>query len=446
MTDERSLDDRRFDRVSKCLVAGIFVGGLGDGVAFPTLPQLGPILGISPLLVGVILSMNRLARMLANTPAGHVVDRIGTRRPLIAGFLAQGLGPFGYALALYPGFLPVGSAEMFIASRALWGVGAAFVFVGTFSTVTTITTRENRGRWIGYTRAAMSLGYPTGLVLGGVLADTLGYATAFVTSGATGLLAALIVFAVLPDVRSMRTVARAGAGGEADGDDRNAGERKTGDRDADGRMGLRALAAALRADPRILAIGAVNFVTRLLFGGVLLSTAVLFAAERGIEVDFLSETGVGGIILAISVLTTGATTVVVGRFSDGLSNRAVVAFPALIAFAAGFAALGFVSTLAATFACVVLIGIGVGGTNPPLLAHLGDISPGDDIGKYGGVYNAFGDLGATVGPVLAFPLVDDVGFTAAFLGCAALIVLTGALAAGALLSPSRPNFSATSLR
>lgn len=38
------------------LVAGVFFGGLGGGVAFPTLPALGPLLGISPFVVGLILA------------------------------------------------------------------------------------------------------------------------------------------------------------------------------------------------------------------------------------------------------------------------------------------------------------------------------------------------------------------------------------------------------
>jgi MFS family permease len=413
MSDEARAGPVRTGYVTRALVAGIFIGGLGDGVAFPTLPQLGPILGISPFLVGVILSANRLSRMVAATPAGQLVDRVGTRRPLIVGFVAQGVGPFGYAIALYPEWLPVGSATAFVASRVVWGAGSAIVSVGTFSTVTHVTTTSNRGRWIGYTRAAMSLGYPTGLVLGGVLADTVGYAAAFVTSGTLGLLAAVIVFAILPDVRP---------------------ESAAG---SDGPSGLTALLAALRADLRILSISTVNFVTRMLFGGVLLSTAVLFAADRGIRVAFLSNVGVGGVILAASVLTIAGTTLAVGRFSDRVSNRALVVVPALAVLAAGFAPLGYVSTLAATFVCVVLIGIGVGGTNPPLLAYLGDISPGDDVGKYGGVYNAFGDLGATIGPLVALPLVAEVGFTALFLGCAVLVVFAGVLVSGTLVSTSQ---------
>jgi hypothetical protein len=50
------MPDQEYDRpvVVGSLIAGVFFGGLGGGVAFPTLPSLGTVLGISPFLVGLI--------------------------------------------------------------------------------------------------------------------------------------------------------------------------------------------------------------------------------------------------------------------------------------------------------------------------------------------------------------------------------------------------------
>ena len=89
-------------------------------------------------------------------------------------------------------------------------------------------------------------------------------------------------------------------------------------------------------------------------------------------------------------------------------------------------------TLAGVVLAVALIGIGVGGTNPPLMAYLGDISPADDVGKLGGVYNVFGDLGSSTGPLIALPLANVVGFTVEYLLCVALVVLAGVLVAATL--------------
>ncbi len=394
-------------RVVAGLIAGVFFGGLAGGVAFPTLPRLGVLLGISPFLVGLILSINRFARLLMSTPAGAIIDAMGTRRPMVVGFTVQGLAPFGYAVALYAEQTPFTAAELFLASRVLWGLGSAFVFVGAFSTITHVTTPDNRGRWTGYMRGGQSLGFPSGLIVGGLFADSLGYTAAFLAAGIAGLFSAVVAFGVIPNVSPK----------------------------LDGRVGLRQVPELVAGDNRVLTVGIVNFVVRFLFAGVLLSTVVLYAGEHGIRIGAFSETGVSGVVMAVSVVFASVTTVFVGRYSDGLDNRAVITVPALALLAGGFLVLAAWPTLLGALLGVALIGTGVGGTNPPLLALLGDISPEDDVGKLGGVYNVFGDLGSTAGPLVALPVATSFGFGLEYAGSAALVVLTGVVVAVTLLRP-----------
>jgi MFS family permease len=81
---------------------------------------------------------------------------------------------------------------------------------------------------------------------------------------------------------------------------------------------------------------------------------------------------------------------------------------------------------------VGLVGVGVGGTNPPLLAYLGDISPAGDLGKLGGAYNTFGDLGSTLGPLVALPVAARFPVGEAYLACVVLVVLAAVLVGGTL--------------
>lgn len=386
------------------LIAGVFFGGLGGGVAFPTLPTLGPVLGISPFVVGLILSFNRFTRLVMNTPAGQILDTVGTRRPMIGGFFLQGLAPFGYILGLHADLVPLDSATVFLLSRGAWGIGSAFVFVGAFTTITHVTTPDNRGTWIGYMRGGQSLGFPTGLVVGGLVTDAVGYSAAFLVAGCAGLFAAVVALLVLPDMRP----------------------------DVAAPSSLREVPRIVRADVRILSVGIVNFMVRFLFAGVLLSTAVLYAEAYDITIGLLSETGVSGVVMAISVLSASITTLLVGRYSDQLSNRAALTLPALGMLSSGFGILAFFPSLATTILGVALIGIGVGGANPPLLAYLGDLSPADDVGKLGGVYNVFGDLGSTLGPLVALPLLPVLGFRWEYLACVGLVGLVSVLVAKTL--------------
>ncbi|WP_049947915.1 MFS transporter [Candidatus Halobonum tyrrellensis] len=384
------------------LVAGVFFGGVGGGVAFPTIPTLGTVLGIAPLLVGVILSINRFTRLLMSTPAGDVLDRVGTRRPMILGFFVQGLAPFGYLLGLNPPF-GLSHAAVFLVARASWGVGSAFVFVGAFATVTHVTTSENRGRWVGYMRGGQSLGFPTGLVVGGLVTDAYGYEEAFAVAGVAGLFAAVVAYRVLPNVAP----------------------------DVGGGSSLREIPGLVAADARIGAVGAVNFTLRFLFAGVLLSTVVQYTTRHEISLGGLAGTGTSGLVMAVSVVFVSVTTLAVGRVSDRVGRTATV-LPGLGVLAAGFVCTALVPTVTGVVAGVGLVGIGVGMTGPSLLAYLGDIAPGGDVGKLGGVYNVFGDLGSTLGPLVALPLAQYIGLSNEYLACAGLVVVTAAVAASAL--------------
>jgi MFS family permease len=394
------------------LVAGVFFGGMGGGVAFPTIPALGSVLGIAPFVVGLILSINRFTRLLMSTPAGSVLDRMGTRRPMIAGFVVQGLVPFGYLVGLNPP-LGIPSSAAFLLSRAAWGIGSAFVFVGAFSTVTHVTTSANRGRWVGYMRGGQSLGFPTGLILGGVVTELYGYAEAFAVAGAAGLFAAAVAYRVLPDVSP------------------EVGEKSR----------LRDVPALVRADPRIGAVGAVNFTIRFLYAGVLLSTVVLYTEANDISLGGFAGAGTSGLVMAVSVVALSASNLAVGRFSDRM-GRLTTVVPGLAVFGSGFALAALVPTASGVLAGVGLVGAGAGLTGPPLLAYLGDIAPGGDVGKLGGVYNVFGDLGSTLGPLVALPLAAEIGLSGEYLACAGLVVVAGVIAATTLRDDSATDAAA----
>ncbi|MFC6941503.1 MFS transporter [Salinirubellus sp. GCM10025818] len=424
-TTERTYSDAQVRTVALAVTTGVFFGGIATGVAFPTLPLLDDLLGISAVMLGIILSANRFSRLPMNAPAGTVVDRIGARRPMIAGLFVQGLAPFGYVLGLHvpagtfvvaPGIGPVSNAAaVFLAARMAWGVGSAFVFIGAFTTVTSVTTQENRGRWLGYMRGGQSLGFPTGLVVGGVVSDVVSFEAAFLLAGVLAGLAGVIGYRVLPDVRP-----------------------ETG-----GRTRLRDIPGMVRREPRVLPIGVGNTTIRFVFGGVLLATVAKYAEATGATLSTLEATGISGVVLAVGVLSASGSTLLAGRISDRLSNRALLLFPTFGAMAVGLLVLASLPTLAGMFLGTALVGFGSGGSGPTLLAILGDITPGDEVGRMGGVYNILGDAGLTLGPLLAVPMVDVwFGFGTTYAICAGGVGLALLLSAlplvrdGGLASPS----------
>jgi MFS family permease len=401
--------------IALAIIGGVFFGGLATGVAFPTLPLLTDILGISAVVLGLILSANRVSRLVMNTPAGNLVDQIGTRRPMIAGLFVQALAPFGYVLGLYT---PTGSfvapivgdvsypAAVFIGARLMWGFGSAFVFIGAFATITHVTTQNNRGRWLGYMRAGQSLGFPSGLIVGGLIFNFFDAQTAFLTAGVLALVAGFVAASVLPDIHP----------------------------DTDERARLRDIPDMIRREPRIFPLGIGNMTIRFIFGGLLLATVASYAKAEGMELSVLEAGGLSGIVLATGVLSSSVTTFLSGQISDDLDNRAVITIPAYISMATGLALVAMVSTLPALIAGVALVGVGTGGAGPALMAIVGDITPGEEIGRMGSVYNLMGDVGLVLGPLLAVPMAETwVGYSDTYYLCAGAVLVTLVVVAVPLL-------------
>lgn len=393
--------------VAGSLVVAGFFPGLANGVAYPTLPRLEAVLGFSPLLVGIVLSMPSATRLLCNAPAGSLFDRVGTRHPLIAGFLLVGVSPFGYAIGMNPGMAGIAQSALFVGVGVVMGVGSALILVGSYAAITAVTTPANRGRWLGYMTGVAGVAFPAGLLVGGVVADVYGIQESFLLSGVLGLLSLVIVVVILPDVTP----------------------------DVERDVGLRAVPGLVRADRRLAVVATTGGVLKFL-STVFLSTVVVFAAENEIAIAGLGESAISGVILAASTLCASAATMVAGRYSDTLENRSLLIVPSLVVLAAGFVLVAMVQTLTGLAVGVIVASVGGGAVGPALLAYLGDISPAEDVGKLGGVYNVVRDVGGILGPVVALPLASTVGFAAEYLACAVVALLAAALVGTTLLSAS----------
>jgi len=400
--------------VAGSFAVGVFLPSVAGGITFPLLSRLELLIGLSPAVVGFIVSTTGSVRLLSNAPVGSLFDRVGTRSPLLVGFLLLSVSPFGYALGMDAGAVPVPPAVTFVVSRAVAGVGSALVLVGGYAMITAVTTSENRGRWLGYMLGAYSLGFPVGLAVGGVVADAYGVREAFLLGGVVSLLAVPPLLVLIPDTSP---------GVDHDG-------------------GLRAIPALVRTDRRLAVLGTVNGILTFL-SRAFLTSVVVFAARLGLELGGFGDIGVSGVILAVVTLGAAGSTLVAGRYSDALDNRISLVVPALGVMTLGFVTVALIPTVPGIMTGGAVAAIGGGATGPVLKAYLGDISPVEDVAKLGGAYDAFGDLGGVLGPVVALPAASSMGFDVVYFGCAGLGVVAAVLIAKMLLLTTLPSDPAT---
>lgn len=168
----------------------IAVGMIGDTLLYAVLPLYHEQFGLSLAMVGVLLSLNRWIRLLANSAVAHLGERIGPHALMIAAALGSAVSTTLYGL--------VDDATIQILARILWGISYASLNLATLAYA--VSDRANAGKRVGASRAAIGLVQAMSLVGGAWIVLELGPRHVFLIFGALTLVsfAAAIVLPRLP--------------------------------------------------------------------------------------------------------------------------------------------------------------------------------------------------------------------------------------------------------
>ncbi|MDG5821504.1 MFS transporter [Natronococcus sp. A-GB7] len=393
------------------VILSTFFIGFGGGVIFPILPNLGVLLGISPFMVGVILSANRFSRLVANAPAGILVDRIGTRTPFVVGMFVQGFATLGYVVAI-----PAPAPEVwFLSARFLWGVGSALVFATAYTIASDVSDGGSRGTSMGLIRGGVLFGAPTGMVVGGVVSEIGGEIAAFLLATVFAFVASGLAYATIPETH-------------VEGDARES--VKPWDVDT--------------SVPAVT-VGLINFAVLFVYFGVLFSTLVLFLGENDIGLLGFDAQGTSGLFMAITVVTAGLFMFLGGYVSDLQQSRVPVLLCFLGILFVGFVLLASADSAGTLAVACLFIGAGQGGTSGPMMALLGDLTDDGRMGRAVGTNNVLGDVGGGVGPIVSLPVTELVGFVPVYLACAALPLVAAAVLLGGVYRETGQLLPATEL-
>ena len=373
----------------------------GDQTLYAALPTRAGAVGLGLGAVGVLLSANRLIRVLANPIAGRLYDRLARRRLFLVGML---LGTVSTAV-----YIVADRFWIWLVGRLVWGMAWSLLNVGGLAMVMDVTDMQDRGRVTGFYGLCYLVGLAFSPLMGGLLVDALGFRPALLVGTlVTGFGLALAAL-TLPETRPLPAERELEAG---------AGRRK--------RTGT--LSEVVKGmDRRLLALSYVHFVTFFSVNGVVMSTVSLYLSQvfgetvslGGVAVGVAS---VGGMLLAMRSVAGMASGPLSGYLSDRAGDRWPVIRLGILVGALGLSALAGWTNIWAVVVAVLLVSASSATLMTAVVALTGDLTAGSGQGAAMGGLTAAGDLGSATGPLLAYGLLSLVGLQWVYLFCGVLFL------------------------
>lgn len=180
-------------------IGAMTVGGvLGGTGAFRTLfpVQAAAGAGLGEAGIGNLIAIAGLMALVASLPAGIAADRIGRKRPLIAGLVGTALGVW----------LMAGMSDFSTALLAVVVFGTAEAFAtGTIMVYAMdLAPEDRRGAFLGAWQLSMNAGQMAGPLAVGAIADARGFAVAFVSVAAALVAGAVMIVIFGTETRRAR--------------------------------------------------------------------------------------------------------------------------------------------------------------------------------------------------------------------------------------------------
>ena len=157
------------------LIAVAVTAHVALGAARVTTALYALSLHASPFTVGTLIALFAVFPMLLAVPMGRVIDRIGVRKPLMAGCLLASLGVV--LAATVQGLTVLYPAAMLI------GTGFMAIFIGAQHAVGTLSPPDQRTASYSRLSLGFSISSFTGPLIAGVVIDHSHYSMAYLSCG-----------------------------------------------------------------------------------------------------------------------------------------------------------------------------------------------------------------------------------------------------------------------
>ena len=347
------------------------------------LPLYALEIGGSAAFAALVMALRGVGVLIFDVPAGLLVGRFGDKSVLLGGFVLLAASMLGMAAATEPWQIALFAIPL--------GAGHAAWFLGWLTYITHSCPPELRGQATAVNAGIQRMGALVGPLVGGIVAESLGYAPAYLGAAALCIVAFLISFVYTADVRP----------------------------DSPARSGH------LRTIGRILADNRSMFAT----AGTVAIVFQIMRATRQLLVPLFGvlvglDPATIGLIYSLAALVDVSLSYPVGIAMDRW-GRKWTGVPSIVGFVIGLAMLPFAQGFWTLLAAALMLGVG-NGLSTGLVMIIGmDLSPPGQRGQFLGVWRLIGDVGWVGGPLLAGVLVEILSMAAASLFAGALGILGG---------------------
>jgi len=181
------------------LVAVIAILGLGSlamAIPSPILPLYLTSIGITPTILGLILSVSMVGMIIGEPSLGWVADKVGLKIPLSIGTYFCGLAVLCYVFT-------ENIVAIFLISF-LWGITRSAIFGPGRGYIGVKAPPLKRATFMAIISVVMAGSRTFGALPGGFIADTLGYHWVFIISCGVSLLGGMVVVMGLRKIQQMK--------------------------------------------------------------------------------------------------------------------------------------------------------------------------------------------------------------------------------------------------
>jgi DHA1 family multidrug resistance protein-like MFS transporter len=389
-------------------LAALWIGEViaiaGFSVTLPFLPYYVQELGITGVdrvafWAALVASAQGTTMALVAPLWGLLADRYGRKIMVVRAMFggAVVIGAMGFAQNVY----------QLVILRAIQGTLTGTV-PAAMTLVASSAPPQRRGFAIGVLQMAIYLGSSVGPLLGGLIADSLGYRATFWTTGALLFLAGVLVSAL---VREQFTPP------EADEREEEGTERRK-PRLLDGLL----LVLRTRA---LLSIFGIRMLMNMAFGVIapILPLFLQTIAAPGVKIASLA-----GTISGLSSAASAGAAIVMGRVSDRVGPRRVLLVCGALAGVL-FGLQAWTNTPTQLLLLRTLGGVATGGILASVSSLLAALAPKQRYGAVYGVDTSMMAAANAIAPMLGAALTASWGLPSAFLGAAAMYGLATAVVA-----------------